>query len=834
VRPGGESLDASLGRAVAGYEILAELGRGTMGVVYHARQLRLNRLVALKMVLAGAYASEESLTRFRLEAEAVARLQHPHIVQIYEVGEQEGRPFFSMEYIGGGSLAMKLGVALPSNQEAAQLCENLARAVHYAHERGVVHRDLKPANILLMKDQQAGSLPFADLVPKVVDFGLAKQLDGETLGTASGAILGTPGYMAPEQASGLSGQIGPAADIYALGAILYHLLTGRPPFQSETVEMTLNKVRLDEPAPPTRLRPKVARDLQTICLKCLEKEPRQRYTSAAALADDLQRFLDGEPLRARPVTAVERTWKWIKRRPTVAALLMVSALAVVALFVGMVAFYQLSLREADRRNVTVERDLEKEKSLRAEQERSQATNAAQRAEKEARRIRAATGILFDGFTDEDPLGLNGNFIIIPRERGLQRTLADVLKHAAAKNSRRLNQENPDIKAEIEEITGTTFRKLGMYEESEERLKKALELRLQVEPRNLLDESGTRQALGLLYHQRGSFTKGDYEAAKRQYDEALRLRSQLEPPDDLLVSETMFYMAWLHTQNEEFAEAEKLFQRVRAIRARPELGASLRDKILVDQGIVAIAGWQGKDEEALIKSLPLMHRLIQAEGNADEIKAFDLFQQGLLLTMMVKSDSARRKAKHMYQESCALLRSTKGRDHFYVCLMLYFVARVSVDLHEYEEAERAYAESWNISRAKVGFEHPMVPYLLLKDYARLLAIRGKRLEAVRLFEEVAQVKAGRLGPDDFQVANTWMILSTFLEEWQDDQRLEAACREALRIYERTGKTSRWLYPDCLERLARLCRRQRKPEEASRLEQEAARVRVAQADRRLSRS
>src|SRR5262245_30743190 len=314
---------------LVGYEILGELGRGGMGVVYKARQTRLNRLVALKMILSGAYAGEAELARFRAEAEAVARLQHPNIVQVYEVGEQAGRPFFSLEFLGGGSFGRQLNGTPQPALQAATLVETLARAVHSAHQQGIVHRDLKPANVLLTEEG----------VPKITDFGLAKQLDRQHAPTASGAILGTPSYAAPEQAAGKSKAIGPATDVYALGAILYECLTGRPPFRAETPLDTLMQVVADEPVPPRRLQPRVSRDLETICLKCLHKEPRKRYASALDLADDLGRFQRTEPISARPIGLGERSVKWVRRRPAVAALLGALVVLVAAGFAGMTALW---------------------------------------------------------------------------------------------------------------------------------------------------------------------------------------------------------------------------------------------------------------------------------------------------------------------------------------------------------------------------------------------------------------------------------------------------------------------------------------------------------------
>jgi WD40 repeat protein/serine/threonine protein kinase len=316
------------GLVVPGYEILGVLGRGGMAIVYRARQKGLKRLVALKMILSGAFADAEDRSRFQSEAAAVARLQHPNIIQIHEVGLAEGRPFFSMEYAQGGSLAQRLqGSPLPQ-REAALLLEPLAQAMHFAHQQSVIHRDLKPANILLAaRGSMDGSRPqAADLIPKVSDFGLAKLLDDQSGQTRSNAILGTPSYMAPEQAAGHAREVGPATDVYALGAILYEMLAGRPPFRGESIPETLDQVRHQEPVPPSRLQPKVSRDLETICLKCLHKEPTGRYESAAALGADLHCYLAGEPIRARRAGTVERLWRWCRREPVVASLLAALAL----------------------------------------------------------------------------------------------------------------------------------------------------------------------------------------------------------------------------------------------------------------------------------------------------------------------------------------------------------------------------------------------------------------------------------------------------------------------------------------------------------------------------
>ena len=298
-----------------GYEIINLLGRGGMGVVYRARQLSLGRSVAIKVMLAGAHASPEELLRFRIEVESVALLCHPHIVQVYEVGEQGGYPFYSLEYVGGGNLAEKLKDGPMPDAKAAQLVEKLARAVDAAHQRGIIHRDLKPANILLTTDGE----------PKITDFGLAKRMGDDFDQTRTGAGLGTPSYMAPEQVEAAKG-VGPATDVYGLGAILYEALTGHPPFEGPSAVNIMARLLSEEPVSPRKINPAIHRDAEVICLKCLEKDPRRRYPSAAALGDDLRNFARGKPITARPPGMLGRFDRWARLRPALVATLSILTL----------------------------------------------------------------------------------------------------------------------------------------------------------------------------------------------------------------------------------------------------------------------------------------------------------------------------------------------------------------------------------------------------------------------------------------------------------------------------------------------------------------------------
>jgi serine/threonine-protein kinase len=350
---------------IPGYELEAVIGRGGMGVVYRATHLKLDRTVAVKMLIAGDYASSKELDGLLKEARAVAGLGHPHIVEVYDAGEADGLPYFTMELVQGGSLAQKLSGAPLPPREAAALVERLAGAVQVAHDKGVVHRDLKPANILLTHDG----------TPKISDFGLARRMSGDTQNTMGAARVGTPSYMGPEQAMGTPDAFNPLVDIYSLGAILYETLTGRPPFRADSPLETQRQVISEDPVPPSRINRRVPQDLETICLKCLQKSPSARYASAAELAQDLRRYLNGEPIAARNTSAAVRAIKWVRRHPSKTTALGFSMLVAVAAIVGL-AWY-IATAAATRR--TVEGDLDEVERAQRSSDWSTANSVLDRA-----------------------------------------------------------------------------------------------------------------------------------------------------------------------------------------------------------------------------------------------------------------------------------------------------------------------------------------------------------------------------------------------------------------------------------------------------------------------
>jgi tetratricopeptide (TPR) repeat protein len=556
---------APAGTQVPGYEIVRELGRGGMGVVYLARQVSLGRLVALKMVLSGAHAGERERKRFHAEAGAVAKLKHANIVQIHEIGDVDGRPFFSLEFVDGGSLADRLtGTPLPA-REAATLLIPIARAAQAAHDEGIVHRDLKPANVLLADGKQTG--PIVDATPMLTDFGLAKSVGSADGPTQSGAILGTPSYMAPEQAQGHSRDVGPPVDIYALGAILYELLTGRPPFRAETPLDTVMQVVTQEPVPPRQLQPKCPRDLETIALKCLQKEPRKRYATAGDLADDVQRFLNGEPIHARPVGPFGRAWRWAKRNKAVAALL---AILFIVMSAGLVVTSALLVRahREHQKAVTQEAAAKTQEAAAKIQEAAaktqEAAAKAQEARAKANLLRAVDAVnrMMTRVADE-------RLAYVPQFEDERR---QILEDAVRFYHEFLEQEAND--AQLRRATGRAhlrlgkvFLSLGRYEQARDAFQQAVRIHDQLAADFPSDPDHRNDlALALTHHGGVQRLLNHLELADPDYARARQLAEELvasapgEPEYHVTLAETLAQLGFHSLQQRRIDAARSSFRK----------------------------------------------------------------------------------------------------------------------------------------------------------------------------------------------------------------------------------------------------------------------------------
>ena len=671
---------------VPGYEILRELGRGGMGVVFLARQTALNRLVALKMVLDGAFASPEDRQRFLREAELIARLHHPSIVQVFEFGTLEEHPYFSLEYVSGGTLAERLQGRPQDPRTSAALLGQLADAVQHAHSLGIVHRDLKPANVLLLlKNEESqvkkespispnvGPLPLSLFLPKITDFGLAKQVQAEPGITTSGTLLGTPNYMAPEQARGTGAVIGPATDVYALGAILYELLTGRPPFQGLSPMETAMQVIVQEPVSPRRLLPTVPRDLETISLKCLQKDPHRRYESAAALAADLRRYLDGQPIQARPIGPLERLGKWARRKPGVAGLTAALVFLAAASIAGLSWLYW-------------DAHTQRHQALAAREEARAAEARAKEAETRARLAAAQADVLNRFFID--------HFLAqIQPEQARNRTITfeEVLSRAAARIAQ-VFAGQPELELQIRALMGKAYTDLGRHQDALFHLERVTLLSLEL--------YGPQHHRTLVARTNLASVRNQVQQTPEDLQEVRDLLAQRLKelgPDHSETLTLQNNLAQLLRRQDQAAEAEKIYREI------------LR-----------------RGEKALGPHHPLT---LSVQVNL----GYHLYTQGRAA-----------EAEPLLRTGLAGLTQLLGEEHPKTITSRNNHALALQALGRHTEAERLFRETWSARVRILGPEHPDT-LTAQHNIAGSLHVQGQFAQAEKLYREVLEARRRIAGP-----------------------------------------------------------------------------------------
>jgi tetratricopeptide (TPR) repeat protein len=805
--PGGGDADGSelprgaRVRYFGDYELRSVLGRGGMGVVYRARQLSLNRPVALKMIKAGALADDDELRRFQNEAEAVAALDHPGIVPIHEVGEHQGQRYFSMSLVEGGSLAAALDRYRADPHAAARLVAEVARAVHHAHMRGILHRDLKPANILVDAEGR----------PHVTDFGLARRIGGDVGATESGAVVGTPGYMAPEQAEGRRRGITTATDVYGLGAVLYACLTGQAPFEGDSVLEVLDGVRHRPPRRPAAFNLRVPRDLEVICLKCLEKDPSRRYDSAAAVADDLERYLRGEPILARPVGALARTWMWCRRKPGLASLIAALLVAVAGGFAGVTwqwreAVHQRKLLTNEQAKTAAERDQKEDQRRAAEAARGEAQAQAAKAE-------AINSFLIkDLLQQADP----GNNPVTSKV-----TVLEVLDRAAAKVQTRFQQQ-PEIEGTLHYVIAYTYAELGERAKSELHYRKAFEVRSRIlgpeHPETLRVVNRLAEAIWIRGQPRESerlarqnletcrrvlgrehpvtleavvwlahvlvFTREMLDEAEPLYKENLdTMRRVLGEGDDTYTGALRGYASLLESRGKR-AEAESVQRQRLEIYRRvhgpehPYTLATLKD-----------LAWmlEAREAESIWRQLVSANRRVLGPYHMETRVALDN------LLDVLRAQGRMVEVEGVYRDAIEYQRKNNDRENLPESLR--GLAEVLLALSRGREAETLLREAESLLREEVALRRSGAPgheadrrdllaYKLLGVAKALSSIHRDRearsllREAVALMREELAVRRREVPRDEFIVHRLLAGLGTMLCQLDTPQEAEPILREAV--------------------------------------------------------
>jgi eukaryotic-like serine/threonine-protein kinase len=657
-----------------GHQTLSKIGRGGMGSVYKARDMELERIVAIKTIAEGRFATSDQRDRFRDEARAVARLHHPNIIAIHAVGEHDQQPYLTLEYAGGGSLADRLAEKPMAPREAAALLETLARAVQAAHQAGVVHRDLKPSNIL-MTDQG---------VPKVSDFGLAKLMDADAGRTITGQVLGSPSFMAPEQAEGRSKHVGPLADIYALGSILYQSLTGRPPFLGESQYETLKLVVSNDVVPPCRLRPDVPRDLETICLKCLAKEPSRRYADALALADDLRRHLAGRPILARRTGPIDQSWRWCRRNPGLAAASLAATVLTAVLAIGAAATAVVFHSQRDQ----IADDLIRIRRSQAEtrEERDRALAAERTANQSRSEMRAVLDFLQNkvlaAARPEDQEGGLGRGVSL-------RVALDTAESGIEKSFK----DQPAVEGSIRAALGETYYYLGDPDQSFRQFERAYALRRQALGPEHPDTQKTADDLAHIHMDAGRLPE-----ALALLEETWKRRNSRFGPDHPYTLTSRNNLAVAYQAAGRVADALPLYEE--ALRGRR-----------------AILGADHPDTLFSMNNLASAYR---------EVGRFP-------------------EAGPLYEETLRRRRATLGSDHPDTLLSMNNLANFYRELGQFPESIALQAEALRRQEARLGPDHPDT-LLSMSNLGVAYKDAGRLTEALPILQETLKRRQAKLGPD----------------------------------------------------------------------------------------
>lgn len=711
-------------RFFADYELLAPISHGGMGVVYKARQLTLNRVVALKMIASGHLSSPTAVERFHTETEAAAQLEHPNIVPIYEVGEHEGVHYFSMKLVEGPNLAQWNAERGVRNAEwltqAARLLATIARAVQYAHQRGVLHRDLKPANVLLDQNGQ----------PHVSDFGLAKLMTSDATLTQSLAVVGTPAYMAPEQAAGQSKHLTTAADVYGLGAILYELLTGRPPFRGDSEIAILRQVVEKEPAPPQTLNASVDRDLQTICLKCLEKEPQRRYGSAEAVAQDLEHWLAGEPIAARPAHTTEKVWRWCRRKPALAGLGAAMLLIAIVGFAGVT--WQWRQAQANARA----KELEAAKS---------------------REVAQFLKGMLEGVGPSVALGRD------------TKMLREILDKTAEEIGKRLAGQ-PEVEAELRTTLGQVYDALGDYQKSEEMHRAALALQQKIRGPEHLEVAHALNGVAMAL--RG---QGKLETAEKLQRQSLAMLRKLGQTEHVEIADSLNDLANVILDGgKKLKEAEALEREALDI-LRRQPNKDETHVALALNNLAAMLYKLGRPAEAVAaqrEALELQRKVLPP-------KHPDIAQSLNNLSIMLRDDGKLSEAERAALEALEMRSELLGPNHPYVASSLNNLASAFWRQMRLSEAEERQRQALAIQSKVFGTNHPETA-ISLNNLATILLDQGKFAEAERLHRAVLAVRTNLFGGQSPDVAYSLQNLGRVLCDEGRYAECETVQRQGLEL------------------------------------------------------